>query len=307
MIVQPSPEALERAAVILRGGGLVAFPTETVYGLGANAFDAEAVARIFAVKKRPFASPLIVHVADVATARSLTVEWPRCAEILSRRFWPGPLTLVLRKAEIVPEVVTAGLDSVGIRMPSNPVALALIRAAGVPVAAPSANLFTRVSPTTAQHVQDGLGEMVDLVLDGGPTQVGIESTVASLRRSPPVVLRPGMISQAELETATGVSWDREADRPHLSEPAESPGLHPRHYSPRTPFFILDSGETLPDGRGRVLDLPGNPELYARRLYAQLHEADLEGWEWIAVKAPPANPQWDGILDRLKRAAANHVK
>jgi len=306
MIVQPSPEALERAAAILRGGGLVAFPTETVYGLGANAFDAEAVARIFEVKKRPFASPLIVHVADLATARSVTIEWPENAEILSRRFWPGPLTLVLRKAAIVPDLVTAGLDSVGVRMPSNPVALALIRTAGVPLAAPSANLFTRLSPTTAQHVQDGLGDMVDLVLDGGPTQVGIESTVASLRRSPPVVLRPGMISQAELETATGISWEREVDRPHLSEPAESPGLHLRHYSPRTPFFILDSGEALPNGHGRVLDLPHAPESYARSLYAQLHEADAEGWDWIAVTTPPMSPEWDGILDRLKRAAARYV-
>jgi L-threonylcarbamoyladenylate synthase len=281
----------------------VAFPTETVYGLGANALDARAVARIFEVKKRPFASPLIVHVADHATARSLTVEWPRNAELLSRRFWPGPLTLVLRKAAIVPDLVTAGLDSVGIRMPSNPVALALIRAARVPIAGPSANPFMQLSPTTAQHVQDGLGEAVDLILDGGPTQVGIESTVASLRRSPPAILRPGMISQSELEAATGISWEREIDRPHIAEPAESPGLHERHYSPRTPFFVLDAAEALPPGRGRLIDLPPERELYAQKIYAELHQADAEGWDWIAVMRPPESPGWDGILDRLKRASA----
>lgn len=303
MIVQPSKEAIERAGEMIRNGGLVAFPTETVYGLGANALDAQAVGRIYEAKGRPFASPLIVHVADEVTARSLTAEWPPLAQQLAQRYWPGPLTLVLRKAEIVPDLVTAGLDSVGIRIPANDVALALIRAAGVPIAAPSANLFTQISPTTAQHVREGLGERVDLVLDGGPTEVGIESTVASLRRNPPAVLRPGMISRADLESVTGLVWEREIDLPHLTNAAESPGLHPRHYAPRTPFYLLESGVEPRSGRGRILDLPSGRERYAHELYAELHRADDEGWDWIAVARPPETAEWAGILDRLKRAAA----
>ncbi len=307
MIVEASREALARAAEIIRQGGLVAFPTETVYGLGANALDAEAVARIYQAKNRPFASPVIVHVADEATARSLTTEWPEHASQLARRFWPGPLTLVLRKAGIVPDLVTAGLDSVGIRMPSNRIALDLIRMAGVPVAAPSANLFMQLSPTTAQHVAEGLGSRVDMILDGGPAQVGIESTVASLRRIPPAVLRPGMISQAELEAATGIRWERELDRPHVTDPptrdaAESPGLQPRHYAPLTPFYVLEPGIALRSGRGRIIELPFDHAQYARRLYAELHQADAEGWDWIAVTRPPDTPEWAGILDRLKRAS-----
>lgn len=303
MILQPSTEALERAGETIRNGGLVVFPTETVYGLGANALDRDAVKRIYQVKKRPYASPLIVHVADKAMARALTLEWPACAEKLAVRFWPGPLTLVLRKAATVPDLVTAGLDSIGIRIPAHPVALALIRAAGVPIAAPSANLFTQISPTTAEHVSRNLGEQVELILDGGATDLGIESTVVSLRRTPPAVLRPGMISQTDLEAATGSRWEREIDPPHITERAESPGLHPRHYAPRTPFYLLEPGTTLHSGRGCIIELPANREEFARRLYAELHKADAEGWDWIAVRKPPDTPEWAGIIDRLKRASA----
>ncbi len=301
MIVQPTREALERAAEIIRSGGLVAFPTETVYGLGANALDASAVARIYEAKGRPFASPLIVHVLDEVGARSLTAEWPKHAQQLAERFWPGPLTLVLKKAESVPDLVTAGLDSVGIRVPANPVALALIRSAGVPIAAPSANLFTQLSPTTAQHVEAGLGTRVDMILDGGPTTVGIESTVVSLRRTPPSILRPGMISRAELEEVTGIIWQREFGATQLTDAAESPGQHPRHYSPRTPFYLLGAGIDPPPGRGRIIELPADRESYAHHLYAELHRADAEGWDWIAVMRPPDTAEWSGILDRLKRA------
>jgi L-threonylcarbamoyladenylate synthase len=302
MIVQPTREALERAAEIIRSGGLVAFPTETVYGLGASALDANAVARIYAVKGRPFASPLIVHVSDEVGARSQVAEWPRQAQQLAKRFWPGPLTLVLKKAESVPDLVTAGLDSVGIRVPANPIALALIRAADLPIAAPSANLFTQLSPTTAQHVEAALGNRVDMILDGGPTTVGIESTVVSLRRTPPSILRPGMISQIELETATGIVWQREFERTRITDAAESPGQHPRHYAPRTPFYVLGPGVEPPSGRGRVIQLPTDRELYAHQLYAELHRADGEGWDWIAVTRPPETAEWSGILDRLTRAA-----
>jgi L-threonylcarbamoyladenylate synthase len=298
-MICPSDEEIGRAAEIIRRGGLVAFPTETVYGLGANALDPEAVARIFAVKRRPLASPLIVHVSGEAMARTLTADWPERAHRLTARFWPGPLTLVLKKAGIVPDLVTAGLDSVAVRMPNHRVALALIERAGVPIAAPSANRFTEISPTTAAHVRHSLGDTVDMLLDGGPTEVGIESTVASLRKDAPTVLRPGMISQQDLEEATGVPWDLEADLPQI---VESPGQHARHYAPRTPFYVFKARFETPPGRGLILDLPPEREAYATNLYAVLHAADQEGWDWIAVIEPPDKPEWAGIRDRLKRAS-----
>lgn len=303
--VPVTDEQIAQAAELIRNGGLVVFPTETVYGLGANSLDPDAVARIYKAKQRPFASPLIVHVADEGMARALTESWPAIAEALMKKFWPGPLTLVLKKAAIVPDIVTANLDSVGIRMPNHPLALALIRQAGVPIAAPSANRFTEISPTTAQHVIESLGDSVDLVLDGGPTRVGIESTVVSLRRNPPAVLRPGMITLDELEHATGIHWERELDKPHIVEEAgmESPGQHHRHYAPRTRFYVLDAGIMPTQGRGRIIEMPHNSTDYAARLYAELHKADAEGWDWIAVRKTPETPEWEGIRDRLKRAAA----
>ncbi|MGI8960983.1 MAG: L-threonylcarbamoyladenylate synthase [Bryobacteraceae bacterium] len=290
---------MARAADLIRQGGLVAFPTETVYGLGANAFDAQAVQRIYEAKGRPSSSPLIVHVADEAMAKSISAEWPGIADVLAARFWPGPLTLVVKKASAVPDSVTAGLDSVGVRVPSHPVALDLIRRAGVPIAAPSANRFMQISPTTAEHVRTGLGDRVDMILDGGPTQVGIESTVVALTREPPVVLRPGMISQADLEAATALPWRSEIGSRNSSE---SPGMHPRHYAPRTPFYILERGERPPAGSGRVIHLPADPSAYAAALYAELHEADAKDWDWIAIEKPPDKPEWAGILDRIQRAA-----
>ncbi|HTU43493.1 MAG TPA: L-threonylcarbamoyladenylate synthase [Bryobacteraceae bacterium] len=295
---------IARAAELIRKGSLVAFPTETVYGLGANALDATAVRRIYEAKGRPWASPLIVHVADEAMARSVTAEWPNVAHSLAERFWPGPLTIIVKKASIVPDLVTAGLDSVGVRVPAHPVALELIRRAGVPIAAPSANRFGQISPTTAEHVRMSLGDRVDLILDGGPTKVGIESTVVSLRRDPPAVLRPGMITQEELEAVTGRHWDREMDLPHISE---SPGLHQRHYAPRTPFYLLEPGATKPAGTGRVIEMPVDAQSYAEALYAKLHDADREGWDWIAVEKPPETPEWAGILDRLRRASARPLR
>jgi L-threonylcarbamoyladenylate synthase len=292
-------EELERAATLLQHGGVVAFPTETVYGLGANALDSEAVARIFAIKGRPLSSPLIVHVSDHAMAERVTSSWPSIAQQLANRFWPGPLTLVLPKRSIVPNIVTAGLPSVGIRMPAHPIALELIRLAGVPLAAPSANRFTHVSPTTAEHVRRMLGERVDMVLDGGPAKVGIESTVVSLTGMEPLVLRPGMISMPELEDATGVRW---TTLPTETTSSASPGLHPRHYAPRTRFFVLPRGAGPPKGRGCVLEMPTSPAAFAEALYAKLHAADLAGWDWIAIEEPPDTPEWAGIRDRLSRAS-----
>jgi L-threonylcarbamoyladenylate synthase len=219
---------------------------------------------------------------------------------LATRFWPGPLTMVLRKAAVLPDLVTAGMDTVGLRVPAHDVALELIAAAGVPIAAPSANRFSEVSPTTAQHVMASLGERVQMILDGGATQVGIESTVVSLRRDPPAVLRPGMISYEDLQAAAGVAVDREVDLPHISE---SPGLQKRHYAPKTPLHILYEGTSRPAGKGRVLDLPSDAPSYAERLYSALHEADAQGWDWIGIQAPPETERWAGIWDRLRRASA----
>ena len=299
MSLHVSELEMMRAAELIRNGQLVAFPTETVYGLGANALDPEAVKRIFEAKERPWASPLIVHVADEKMARSVSAEWPATAQKLTRAFWPGPLTLVLKKAAIVPDLVTAGLDSVGVRMPSHPMALELIRRAGVPIAAPSANRFTEISPTTAEHVRAGLGNRVDMVLDGGPTIVGIESTVVALHRAPPAILRPGIITTEELERVAGGRFEREMDLPHV---IESPGQHPKHYAPRTRLILLEDDATAPDGRGRILDMPTDPKSFAAALYAELHKADREGWDWIAIRRPPETPEWAGILDRLQRAS-----
>jgi L-threonylcarbamoyladenylate synthase len=295
---------VRRAAEILRAGGLVAFPTETVYGLGANAFDANAVAHIYRAKGRPATSPLIVHVSSIGMARSIVLDWPDAADRLAAGFWPGPLTMVLRKQQSIPDIVTAGLPTVGVRMPSHPVALALIEAAGVPIAAPSANRFTELSPVTAEHVRRSLGDSVDYVLEGGATQVGIESAVISLVDAP-VLLRPGTISVEQISEVLGSEVTRAgAFQPG---PHPSPGMHERHYSPRTPLYL----STAPrQGRGVVLRLSGSgpvqmprtPEEYARDLYATLHRLDAEGYDWIAVEMPPDTPQWQGVRDRLTRAS-----
>ncbi len=291
---------LINAAEVIRAGELVAFPTETVYGLGANALDPTAIDKIYAAKGRPPESPLIVHVCSVEMARSLVREWPEQAENLARTFWPGPLTLVLPKRPHVPDRLTAGLDTVGIRMPAHPLALALIRESGVPIAAPSANRFTELSPTTAQHVRDGLGDRVAMILDGGRTTVGIESTVLSLAGPDAVLLRPGMVTQQEIEAVIGpVKVSGAApEGPH-----SSPGLHRRHYSPRTPLILIEAGKPPANGRGICLQMPADPREYAAVLYEKLHEADAQGWDWIAIEQPPRTEEWAAIRDRLERAAA----
>jgi len=296
-------DPVRQAAELIRAGGLVAFPTETVYGLGANALDAAAVARIFAVKGRPLESPLIVHVDSIDMARTLVLEWPDAADRLARRYWPGPLTLVLRKQPSIPDIVTGGLATVGLRVPSHPLALALIRAAGVPIAAPSANPFTQLSPTTAAHVRQLLGGAIDMVLDGGPATVGIESTVLSLAGEEPVLLRPGVIPLPEIESLVGRV--RIAERFAAGAHA-SPGMHPQHYRPRTPLVLLAAGDPPPAGHGEWLrlghEMPADPAAYAAMLYAALHRLDAQDLDWIAVERPPDTPEWAGVLDRLTRAA-----
>ncbi len=290
---------LSKAAELIRSGQLVAFPTETVYGLGANALDPAAIEKIYAAKGRPAASPLIVHVSSIEMARGLVREWPEQAENLARRFWPGPLTLVLPKQPHVPDRLTAGLDTVGVRMPAHPMALELIREAGVPIAAPSANRFTELSPTTAQHVRDALGDRVAMVLDGGPATVGIESTVLSIAGSGAVLLRPGMVTRQEIEAVIGPV---QTLGPVQAGAHASPGLHARHYSPKTPLLLIQPGQDLPSGRGICLRLPNNPREYAAVLYERLHQADAQGWDWIAIEQPPPGEEWSAIRDRLERAA-----
>ncbi|HXS96776.1 MAG TPA: L-threonylcarbamoyladenylate synthase [Candidatus Limnocylindrales bacterium] len=299
MTLTPTSENIARAAEFIRAGKLVAFPTETVYGLGANALDAGAVSRIFEAKKRPRTSPLIVHVASIEMAREFAAEWPDAAEALARRYWPGPLTLVLPKRACIPDIVTAGLPTAGLRMPAHPVALDLIRAAGVPIAAPSANRFTELSPTAAAHVRE---ELADCVLDGGPARIGIESTVLSLAGAA-TLLRPGVIPLPEIEALIGqVTVAVEAG----AGAHAAPGMHARHYRPATLLLLIGEGDAVPEGRGARLrigiEMPADPLAYAASLYETLHRLDAEGWEWIAVERPPDAPEWSGVLDRLRRAA-----
>ena len=334
--IHPDPVVVEHAAALLRRGGLVAFPTETVYGLGANALDPDAVAAIYAAKGRPAWNPVIAHVPDVHAARALTRHWPPAADQLAAAFWPGPLTIVLPKGSHVPDVATAGLDAIGVRVPAHPVALALLRAAGVPIAAPSANRFTQVSPTTAQHVQSSLGDRVWLILDGGPSTVGIESTVVDLTGPDAVILRPGMISATDLEGAlrgtgivvrsatTTVKHDASADR---ASAQRSPGMSDRHYAPRADVWLFDPDQhseidtALAERRhdtgtvtallrttmlavpaGTIVRLPDDPAEYARALYAALHAADDAGASLIVIERPPADDRWAALRDRLARAA-----
>jgi L-threonylcarbamoyladenylate synthase len=278
---------------------LVAFPTETVYGLGANALDPAAIAKIYTAKGRPAASPLIVHVSSIEMARALVREWPERAEQLARIFWPGPLTLVLPKQPHVPDRLTAGLDTVGVRMPANPIAQELIREAGVPIAAPSANRFGELSPTTAQHVREALSDRVAMVLDGGRTTVGIESTVLSLAGPEAVLLRPGMLTREEIEAVIGpVRFLEQAPESAHS----SPGLYARHYSPKTPLLLIEPGQVPTSGRGICIQMPAEPREYAAVLYERLHEADAQGWDWIAIEHPPRTEEWSAICDRLERAS-----
>ncbi|MCG2767778.1 MAG: L-threonylcarbamoyladenylate synthase [Chloroflexota bacterium] len=243
--VQPEEDVIRQAAEVIRQGGLVAFPTETVYGLGADALNEAAVARIFAAKERPAEDPLIVHIANIEDLRRVARDLPPQVHALSQVFWPGPLSLILPRAAAIPASVTAGLDTVAVRMPGHPVALALIHAAGTPIAAPSANLFSRPSSTTAQHVLEDLGERVDLILDGGPTLIGLESTVLDLSGEKPTILRPGGISREALGLVLeGIAVD--TSTPSRREREEgglpSPGLMGKHYSPRAELILFRGAE-----------------------------------------------------------------
>jgi L-threonylcarbamoyladenylate synthase len=301
-----SKTEIEQAARIVREGGLVVFPTETVYGLGANALDAGAVRKIYALKGRPETSPLIVHVASIEQAKELAAEWLPEAERLARQYWPGPLTLVVPKKSTIPDEVTARLATVGLRMPRHPAALELLRTAGVPIAVPSANRFTQLSPTTAAHVREAFGTETPFLLDGGACEVGLESTVIAVTREGLEVLRPGMAHVSD----AAVAYTNE----DLGTAQRSPGQHRKHYSPKTRVILVSRGHLPKDGRGAYLWLdynaaatsrrrmPAKPEEYAAELYSTLHKLDGQGFDWIAVELPPDLPAWEAIRDRLVRAA-----
>ncbi len=315
MVVPPTPENLERAAQIIRSGGLVAFPTETVYGLGANALEATAVAKIFEAKKRPSFDPLIVHVADREMLPAVVREVPPLAERLFERFWPGPLTLVLPKSAEVPGLVTAGLPTVAVRMPAHPVALELIRRADLPVAAPSANPFGYLSPTRAEHVERMLGNRVDLILDGGRTAFGVESTIVLLAERP-VLLRYGAVTVEELKDVLGTLELRVGE----SEKPLVPGQLPQHYAPRTPIHIAPPEAIPPELRRRVgylafqqvpkgfkvvkvLSPTGDLREAAAHLFEALHQLDRLGLEAIYAEPVPEMGLGRAIMDRLRRAAS----
>jgi L-threonylcarbamoyladenylate synthase len=310
----PKDKDIARAARILRSGGLVAFPTETVYGLGADASSASAMAKLFAVKRRPADHPVIVHFASADAAFGWAREVPESARKLAKAFWPGPLTLVLKRSQKAQDFVTGGQDTVGLRLPSHPVARELLQLFGRGVAAPSANRFGRISPTTAAHVRDDLASDVDLVLEGGPTEVGIESTIMDLSGGAPVLLRPGRISKAELEAALeGPVLEK-----GTASPRHSGGLE-RHYAPRTPARLVPAYDldkeiarlkekvavlafSRPDERVDYwLRMPRDPHAYAQKLYGALRELDSAGCDEILVEAPPEAPAWAAVRDRLRRA------
>jgi L-threonylcarbamoyladenylate synthase len=323
----PDEAAVAEAARVLRAGGLVAFPTETVYGLGALALDIWAVARVYEAKGRPAHHPLIAHVEGEAQARALARSWPETAARLARAFWPGPLTLVVERAVHVPAAVAGGASSIAIRVPSHPVARALLAALAEPVAAPSANRYQGLSPTTAAHVVKELGDRVDLVLDGGPCDAGIESTVVDARADPPRVLRPGAVGIEALTTIAPGIVARFAD-PASGETRTSPGMDARHYAPRAPLRLAPTrdatialAQTLAEASGAPVGvvvrelspggslhglvqkiLPGEAPDYARRLFAVLHELDDQGVSAIVVQAVPDEPAWWAVADRLARGS-----
>jgi L-threonylcarbamoyladenylate synthase len=316
--------AVGRAVELLRAGEVVALPTETVYGLAANALDAKSVARIYEVKGRPAHNPVIVHVASVEMARRCVTNWPGLAENLAKAFWPGPLTMVLPRAKQIPDIVTAGGETVGVRWPSHPFIQAVIRACDFPLAAPSANLSNQISPTNAEHVAKQL--KISLIVDGGQAQVGIESTVIDLTVNPPRLLRPGMIHEQALMAVTG---ELPLSGGQSGEVLKSPGQLTKHYAPKAKLMVLKwrderdlksqisnfkcktavqhviAHTNIPSQSGfsSVSVIPHDAEAFARALYGELHRCDELGAELIIVEAPPETSEWRAIADRLKRASS----
>lgn len=324
MKISPSTEkVMHQAAAIIRSGGLVAFPTETVYGLGADAFNPRAVARIFEAKNRPYFDPLIVHIADLSQLSRCCRHVEKRAARLAGRFWPGPLTMVLPKAPDVPDIVTAGLDTVAVRMPRHLLALDLIRLAGTPIAAPSANPFGYISPTRAEHVLEQLGDRVDMIIDGGPCEVGLESTIVKIEEDERnLLLRPGGIAPEEIEDMVGplLRAATNTDRP------EAPGQLSLHYAPAVPVRIVESAAALdfaeegagyllfrgtglpfPADRSEVLSATGDLAEAAARLFTALHNLDKKNLRVVYAEAVPERGLGIAIMDRLRRAARRGVE
>jgi L-threonylcarbamoyladenylate synthase len=310
-------EAIRHAAALIRRGGIVAFPTETVYGLGADAFNPLAVARIFEVKGRPSFDPLIIHVAHPEDLEKLVKEIPSPAKQLIARVWPGPLTVVLNKKEEVPDLVTAGLPTVAVRMPRHPMTLDLIDQAGCPIVGPSANLFGYLSPTAAEHVRSQLGDQIDFILDGGPCEVGVESTIVSFHESVPRLLRPGGIPLEEIESIIG----KVEVSPVEKEKPLAPGMLPRHYAPKTPVIIDQRDKTLSTHRDKkigllafqepansssfqhieVLSKKGDMKEAAANLFAAIRRLDALNLDMIIAEPIPEVGLGRAIMDRLRRA------
>lgn len=311
---------IARAATLLRAGGLVAIPTETVYGLAGNALDPEAIARIYEAKGRPATNPLIIHVTSVASAKELASAWPESAARLADAFWPGPLTLIVPKNPIVPDAATAGLPSVAIRVPSHPVMRAVIDAAGLPLAAPSANRSQALSPTRAGHVLKSLGDRIELILDADTTEHGLESTVVDCTVTPPRLLRPGPIGIGQLEGVVGkVKVEKGSIADDTARP--SPGMAQRHYAPHAKLLVVPIprlaaaiaegeapvgafllGGAVLNAKATLVQMPADPVAYGAILFTELHRMDDAGIKTIVVEEPPHEAGWDAVWDRLRRAS-----
>ncbi|MCW4023743.1 MAG: L-threonylcarbamoyladenylate synthase [Candidatus Bathyarchaeota archaeon] len=336
----PEPEKIQIAADIIQRGGLVAFPTETVYGLGADALNGEAVQHLFAAKNRPLDNPPIIHIADTNQIQKLAKEVPKVAEMLTSKFWPGPLTLVFKRSNNVPKEAVAGLDTIAIRMPNHPVALALIRQSSCPIAAPSANLSGKPSPTTAKHVLDDLEDSIDAVLDGGATSVGVESTVLDLSVEPPMLLRPGGISFEALKAVLGtvVLHPFVASEKELSlKESRSPGMMHKHYAPKAQVVLIEGEqgvvekkikeltqsykqngckvgvlatmETTRNVEADVVKSMGKHEdlaSVAHNLFGLLREFDSEGVDVIVVEGVSSEGLGLAVMNRLRKASGYHI-
>lgn len=304
-IVAATLKNIGAAAEAIKSGKLVIMPTETVYGLAADATNSAAVRKIFTAKERPTENPLIVHIADIAQLESITKDVSADAHLLAERFWPGPLTLVLPKNESVPEEVTGGLDTVAVRMPAHPVALSLIRRAGVPIAAPSANRFMKLSPTKAEHVDSVLARRVELVLDGGPAKVGVESTVVDCSGEYVRILRPGGVSRGDIEACLGHPLGQNPP----DDIRRSPGMYARHYAPKATVKLVDKlGEkqagltfSTPEN-DKQIKMPKSVAAYSSVLYDNLHKLDRMRVSTIYVQQPPEGEEWEAVRDRLTKAS-----
>lgn len=318
-------QEIAKAAAILKAGGLVALPTETVYGLGGDARNPAAVAKIFAVKQRPNNHPLIVHLADASELEQWALETPETAHQLAQAFWPGPLTLILKKRPEVLNSVTGGQDTVALRVPRHPQTLAVLKAFGGGLVAPSANRFTRVSPTSAEAVRAELGHQVDMILDGGMCEVGVESTILDLSRGEPRILRPGMITAEAISAVIG----QPVHSSHSTQDVRAPGMHLLHYAPDTRTVVLSAEEIqhyiqqlsaadLPavclcwsdavhvqHQQVTIINMPDNAKDYAHELYATLRTQDSAPYQHIIIEAVPANSDWEAIRDRLQKASGGN--